>query len=157
MLQPEKDVLEPPAANGAPNNNGYAPSDEPSHFEDPHSGGLSSSGAALLNSMHLRKHTSRTTQASCMQHSSCKGSTAQGLHAGCLPMSSCHQPMSLAHTRCNAEAEQQLRVHGRNELEEKTSSKLLIFLKLVRSPASVSLTISSTRHHVRCTDSSFFK
>ena len=31
----------------------------------------------------------------------------------------------------NAEAEQQLRVHGRNELEEKHTSKLLIFLKLV--------------------------
>ena len=29
------------------------------------------------------------------------------------------------------EAEQQLRVHGRNELEEKSTSKLLIFLKLV--------------------------
>ena len=31
----------------------------------------------------------------------------------------------------HAEAEQQLRVHGRNELEEKHTSKLLIFLKLV--------------------------
>ena len=29
------------------------------------------------------------------------------------------------------EAEQQLRLHGRNELEEKSTSKLLIFLKLV--------------------------
>ena len=45
MLQPEKNVLEPHTANGAPSNNGYTPSDEPSHFADPHSGGLSSSGA----------------------------------------------------------------------------------------------------------------
>lgn len=30
------------------------------------------------------------------------------------------------------EAEQQLRVHGKNELEERQTSKLLIFLKLVR-------------------------
>lgn len=31
-----------------------------------------------------------------------------------------------------AEAEQLLQVYGRNELEEKTTSKLIIFLKLVR-------------------------
>ena len=30
------------------------------------------------------------------------------------------------------EAEQQLRLHGKNELEERQTSKLLIFLKLVR-------------------------
>ena len=33
----------------------------------------------------------------------------------------------------SAEAEQLLQVYGRNELEEKTTSKLIIFLKLVRS------------------------
>ena len=33
---------------------------------------------------------------------------------------------------CGAEAEALLRVHGRNELEEKTTPKWLIFLKLVR-------------------------
>lgn len=32
-----------------------------------------------------------------------------------------------------AEAEQLLQVYGRNELEEKTTSKLVIFLKLVCS------------------------
>ena len=34
----------------------------------------------------------------------------------------------------NAEAEQQLRLHGKNELEEKHTSKLLIFLKLASAP-----------------------
>ena len=33
---------------------------------------------------------------------------------------------------CVSEAEQQLRLHGKNELEERQTSKLLIFLKLVR-------------------------
>ncbi len=45
----------------------------------------------------------------------------------------------------HAEAEQQLRVHGRNELEEKTTSKLLIFLKLVGGSFPGS---SYARHHM---------
>ncbi len=40
-----------------------------------------------------------------------------------------------------AEAEQLLRVHGRNELEEKHTSKLLIFFKLVRCE-------TANAHHV---------
>ena len=60
------------------------------------------------------------------------------VHALCLGMHTC---------TCiclHAEAEQQLRVHGRNELEEKHTSKLLIFLKLVSMISPVNLVLGST-------------
>ena len=82
MLQPEKDVLEPHGANGAPSNNGYTASDEPSHIADPHSGGLSSSGAAILTPASSHKHNLCMTRTSCMRHSPLQGSTAQGHDAG---------------------------------------------------------------------------
>ena len=81
MLQPEKDVLDPHAANGAPSNNDYTASDEPSHFADPHSGGLSSSGAAIFNLASLHKPDPCIIRTCCMRQSSGKESTVQGHHA----------------------------------------------------------------------------
>lgn len=64
MLQPEKDDLQPHAANGTSSSNGYPPSEEASHFADP-SGGLSSSGMAPLqhqSTLHVLSGSMRVSR-----------------------------------------------------------------------------------------------
>lgn len=121
MLQPERDGMRAHAANGTTDSNGHHPSEATSHFADP-AGGLSSTGMDPLQHDNRRSHMYSMSKFNlqCEEHLFKIRLVSSTFFTG-------HACLML---QLSAEAEQQLRIHGKNELEEKHTSKLLIFLKL---------------------------